>query len=63
MSARTTRNWLRWTHITLGLMLGAWLYSPLIADPQATTVVRFLLVPFLALSGLAMWQQMAPGRL
>ena len=57
MSARTTRSWLRWTHIALALILAGWLYTPLVANETAVTTVRFLLVPFLGVSGLAMWGQ------
>lgn len=63
MSPRTARSWLRWTHIALGLMLATWLYTPLVADPTAITTVRFLLVPFLAVSGLSLWGQVALSRL
>ena len=48
----------RWFHLACALALVGWLYSPLIAHPFATTVVRFLLVPFLALTGLAMWSRL-----
>lgn len=56
MDDRSLRLWLRWTHLTLGLLIAGWLYSPWIDDPQFVTAVRFLLVPFLGVTGLWMWQ-------
>ena len=62
MSDRTMRAWLRWTHAILGLCLAAYLYTPLHDDKLATDVARFILVPTLMLTGLAMWQQLGLAR-
>ena len=49
------RTLLRWTHVGCALALIGWLYTPLVNDAFATMTARFLLVPFLALTGIAMW--------
>lgn len=60
MNNAKLRAFLRWTHVILGLFIGAYVCSPLHADPAATLMARAALVPLLATTGLAMWQQ---GRL
>ena len=62
MSDRKMRSLLRWCHIILGLMLVAYLYTPLHLDKFATDVARFLLVPILMITGIAMWQQLGLAR-
>jgi thiosulfate reductase cytochrome b subunit len=62
MSDRAMRSWLRWTHVILGLLLVGYLYTPLHADEFATDVARFLLVPIMMVTGLAMWQQLGLAR-
>ncbi len=43
-------------HLAASVVLGAYIYSPWGADPTFSVVVRFLLLPLLAATGLAMWQ-------
>ncbi len=62
MNDRAMRSWLRWTHVVIGLMLAVYLYTPLHADRLATDVARFLLVPFLMVTGAAMWQQLSVAK-
>lgn len=57
MSSITTRSLLRWSHLVFGVMIGIYICSPLHADPIATTAVRLSVLPVLALTGIAMWQQ------
>lgn len=57
MSPANVRKMLRWSHIIVGLMIGTYICSPLHADPAATVAVRLALLPVLALTGVAMWQQ------
>lgn len=56
-----SRSVLRWGHIVIGLLLALYLYSPLHSDPLATNAARFLLVPLLMISGVAMWQMVGLG--
>jgi hypothetical protein len=62
MSDRTMRAWLRWGHVGTALALLVYLYTPLHGDAFATTVARFLLVPFLIVTGGAMWSQLGLAR-
>ena len=62
MSDRTLRTWLRWAHVLIGLSLAVYLYTPLHADAVATNAARFILVPMLMLTGVAMWQQLSLAR-
>ncbi|MBK8024872.1 MAG: hypothetical protein IPK19_26505 [Chloroflexi bacterium] len=57
MSSKQIRLMLRTAHIILGACIGAFLYvPPLRADATFAGLVQFLIVPVLALSGVAMWQ-------
>jgi hypothetical protein len=57
MNDRKMRNWLRWSHILLGLLLITYLYTPLHLDAQATMWTRLLVTPILLMSGAMMWAQ------
>lgn len=57
MTPTTLRTSLRWSHIGVGVILGAYICSPLHADATATFVARLSLVPVVALTGIAMWKQ------
>ena len=57
MSPATIRSLLRWSHLVVGVIIGIYICSPLHSDPLATLVVRLSLLPVLALTGIAMWQQ------
>ena len=57
MNARTTRLILRWVHIIGALLIGTALYSPLNSSPTFMTLVLFIIVPVVAISGVAMWKQ------
>jgi hypothetical protein len=63
MSPATIRSLLRWSHLIVGIMIGIYICSPLHGDPLATLVVRLSLLPVLALTGIAMWQQLRLRRL
>jgi hypothetical protein len=44
----------RATHLLAALVLAAYIYAPVDADLRGT--VRFIVLPVLALTGVAMWQ-------
>jgi thiosulfate reductase cytochrome b subunit len=54
MSAGQQRKVQRLVHLAAGLVLIAYLYAPLGA--QLEDAVRFLVLPLLVLTGIAMWQ-------
>ena len=57
MSPSTIRKCLRWSHISVGGVIVAYVFSPLHSDPLATLVARLSLLPVVILTGLALWQQ------
>ena len=57
MNAAQLRRALRLGHIAVGVLLGIYVYSPLHADPLLTGIIRYLAIPAIVLSGVAMWQQ------
>lgn len=62
MSDRTLRSWLRWGHLTLGLTLLIYLFSPYTGDPTVTMWVRLGVLPMLFVTGLWMWSQLSTAR-
>lgn len=54
MSAAQQRKAQRAVHLIAGLVLIAYLYGPL--EDQLQDVVRFLVLPLLVVTGIAMWQ-------
>lgn len=57
MHAAKLRATLRWFHIVLSLCIGGYLYSPLHGQSWAADVLRWAIVPLLALTGVFMWKQ------
>lgn len=58
MSQRQVRTVLRATHLVAAASSAFLIYAaPVVAADIARTLLALLLVPVLALSGLAMWQQ------
>jgi len=57
MKAGPLRRTLRAGHIVVGVLLIIYVYSPLHSDPLLTDIIRYLAIPAVALSGVAMWQQ------
>jgi thiosulfate reductase cytochrome b subunit len=54
MTAAQQRKVQRLVHLAAGLVLIAYLYAPL--EAQLEDAVRFLVLPMLVLTGIAMWQ-------
>lgn len=57
MSAAKLRTVLRWTHIFIGMFVGAYFYSPLSQTDWALPLIKFALIPLLVVSGVVMWKQ------
>ena len=57
MTPTTFRSVLRWFHIFVALFVGSYFYSPLSTYEWSLPLIKFVLVPLLLLSGLAMWKQ------
>lgn len=56
-ASRSLRRLVRYLHLAAAVVLGAYLYSPLIDQTWAARVLQLGLFPALAASGLVMWQQ------
>jgi hypothetical protein len=54
MTAAQQRRAQRAVHLVAGLVLLAYLYAPL--EEQLQDAVRFLVLPLLVVTGIAMWQ-------
>ncbi|BBM67409.1 hypothetical protein [Vibrio alfacsensis] len=57
MNGQLMRQVLRWIHILCALLVGAALYSPLKTNEAFMTLVLFILVPLVAITGVMMWKQ------
>ena len=57
MNAMTFRRTIRWFHIFVGLAVGSYFYAPVPQEDWVLPLIKFVLIPLLALSGLALWQQ------
>ena len=51
------RTVMRWFHIVVALFMGSYFYSPLGTFGWSMPLIKFVLIPLLILSGLAMWKQ------
>lgn len=57
MNAAKFRKTIRWIHIAIALFVGAYFYSPISSFSWTLPLVKFVLIPTLIISGLAMWKQ------
>lgn len=57
MSNKNLRNTMRLLHLITAVVIGTYIYSPWSADPVFTAAVRFIILPFISLTGIVMWQQ------
>jgi hypothetical protein len=46
----------RWTHIVFGIPIVGYIYSPFESLPQYASLVRYIFVPVILVSGLWMWK-------
>ena len=54
INAGQLRRTLRAANIVVGVLLSIYVYSPLHADPLLTDIIRYLAIPVIVLSGVAM---------
>ena len=57
MTSKNFRKMVRYLHVTVGVMLILFVYSPLSDVGWYTLVVQALAIPLVSLSGIALWQQ------
>ena len=56
MNDVTKRSILRWIHITFGIPIIGYVYSPFEELPNYAPVVRFASIPVIVLTGFWMWK-------
>lgn len=56
MKAATERKMIRWFHILISIPVLGYIYGPVSQIPQAVTVVRWIILPSIVLSGLWLWK-------
>jgi hypothetical protein len=56
MGGSFTKEIMRWLHITGGMILFAYVYTPLVENPFFADTTKYVIFPGLALTGLVMWQ-------
>ena len=56
MKESTKRSIFRWIHITMGIPIVGYVYSPFEEIPNYAPLVRFVFLPMILLSGLWMWK-------
>ena len=57
------RSIFRWIHIVFGIPVIGYIYSPFKELPNYASVVRYVAIPVIALTGLWMWKGHVLGRL
>lgn len=56
MKASTERKLFRWLHIIISIPIVGYVYGPVAEIPEAVAAIRYVFLPFVALSGLWMWK-------
>ena len=60
---RTIRTVLRWTHLLVGWLIGAFIYTPMRENETFVLLLQVVFVPAVVLTGVWMWQQARIRRL
>ena len=63
LSGKRVRDLQRIVHLVSGLLVGAYIYTPLADVPAFSALVQIVVVPVLVLAGMAMWQMARLRRL
>lgn len=58
MTNRQIRTYLRYAHLIEGILIAIYIYSPAAQqNPIYSGLIQFVVLPFIVISGLALWQQ------
>ena len=57
MSNKQFRQVVRFGHIIEGALIAIYIYSPWSSNPAFDALIKFVIVPLIILSGIALWQQ------
>lgn len=64
MSNKVLRQVLRWSHLVIGGLMVAFVYSAALRESAVFVgLMQFVVVPVVVVSGVAMWQQPLVGKL
>ena len=63
LSGKQVRDVQRIVHLVSGLLVGAYIYTPLADVPAFSALVQIVVVPVLVAAGVAMWQMARLRRL
>jgi hypothetical protein len=63
MSGKQLRQLLRVIHVVGAILIGTFVYSPWSSLPWFLSLMQFVVIPVLTLSGVVMWQQASVVRL
>jgi len=56
MKASLQRKIMRWIHIVLSIPVIGYIYGPVAQIPRAAMMVKWVIFPFLVISGLWLWK-------
>lgn len=62
VNAATERKIIRWFHILASIPIVGYIYGPVSTIPEAVTMVRWVILPAIILSGLWLWKGYAVKR-
>ena len=57
MSNKNLRRVIRLIHLIAASSLGLYFYSPIAGDPTLGFMLRYVMIPMIVLTGIALWQQ------
>lgn len=58
MTNKQLRTYIRYVHLLEGILIAIYIYSPTAQQsPIYSGMVQLVIVPFIVISGLALWQQ------
>lgn len=63
MSNKNLRTVIRAIHLLAAATLGMYFYSPIAGDETLRSIIQFVTLPSIALTGLALWQQASLNKL
>ena len=57
MSNKNLRNLIRIIHLLAAATLGMYFYSPIAGNEMLRSIIQFVTLPSIVLTGIALWQQ------
>ena len=63
MSNKNLRSAIRISHLLAAATLGMYFYSPIAGDETLRSIIQFVTLPSILLTGIALWQQASLNKL